>query len=216
MLLTAAQILAALEPHVRFPSVLHGPPHWARVRRFGTLLAARVALPPEAHACVELFAWLHDLAREDDAASRRHAVDGAAQIDAILPVIADPLTPDQVETLRAAIHHHSDGMVAARAWEVGAFDRIGWPRDLVVATVGCCWDADRLDLPRVGVAPAEQFMSTPVWRDVQPLAARIHAGGVTSAGTVSTTYDPSGVARQQAYEQHVGSGAKAVDVWPRG
>jgi uncharacterized protein len=164
---STAQILAALRPHVRFPSVVHGPAHWVRVHRFGGLLAARVALPPEARACVDLFAWLHDIAREDDEASRRHAVEGAAQIDAILPAIAAPLTTDQIETIRAAILHHSDGMVAARAGEAGVFDGIGWPGDLVVATVGCCWDADRLDLPRVGVQPAERFMSTPVWREVR-------------------------------------------------
>jgi uncharacterized protein len=27
-------------------------------------------------------------------------------------------------------------------------------------TIGTCWDADRLDLTRVGVKPAETFMST--------------------------------------------------------
>ena len=176
---SAVQILAALQPHVRFPSVVHGPRHWARVRRFGALLATRVALPAEARACVELFAWLHDLAREDDGASRRHAVDGAEQIDAVLPEIAGPLSPDQIETIRVAIRYHSDGMVAARAWEAGAFDGIGWPRDLAVATVGCCWDADRLDLPRVGVVPTEAFMSTPVWREVQQISARMHARGQT-------------------------------------
>jgi hypothetical protein len=73
-------------------------------------------------------------------------------------------------------------MVAGRAWEVGIFDAIGWPRALVIATVASCWDADRLDIPRVGVAPIGEFMSTPVWREVRPLSARIHASGVTSAG----------------------------------
>ena len=78
-------------------------------------------------------------------------------------------------------------------------------------------DADRLDLPRVGVAPIGKSMSTPVWREVQPLSTRIHASGVTSAGPVSTAYDPSGVARREAYEQHVhaGSGADVIDIWPR-
>jgi uncharacterized protein len=174
---TPAQILPALEPLRRFPSAFHGPPHWARVHRFGTLLADRLDLPPEARACVELFAWLHDLAREDDSGSPQHALDGAEQIDAVIPLVSDPLAPDQVETLRLAIRHHSDGMVAARAEEAGLFAEIGWPRDLVVATVGCCWDADRLDLPRVGVVPAARFMSTPVWREVQALAARIHGLG---------------------------------------
>lgn len=27
-------------------------------------------------------------------------------------------------------------------------------------TIGTCWDADRLDLGRVGVVPSEDFMST--------------------------------------------------------
>ena len=28
-------------------------------------------------------------------------------------------------------------------------------------TIGTCWDADRLDLPRVGMSPEEAYMSTP-------------------------------------------------------
>lgn len=172
--MTPAQILAALRPHMRFPSELHGPAHWARVHRFGLELAKRVDLPAEGRACVELFAWVHDLAREDDGPGRRHAADGAEQIDGLLPLIADPLTSPQIETLRAAIRHHSDGMVAERAWEAGMIAELGWPRDLAVATVGCCWDADRLDLPRAGITPSAPLMSTPAWREVAPLSARIH------------------------------------------
>lgn len=180
MLTTPAQILAALQPHRRFDSTLHGPPHWARVHRFGLALADRIGLSPEGRVCVELFAWLHDLAREDDGPGRKHAVDGAAQIDTILPAIAPPLSPAQLETLRAAIRHHSDGMVAARAWEAGALECVDWPRDLVIATVGCCWDADRLDLPRVGITPTDALMSTAVWREVAPLSVRIHRQAATS------------------------------------
>jgi uncharacterized protein len=175
MAASTAQLLRALQPHTRFRSVLHGPAHWTRVHRFGNLLADREHLPDEARVVVDLFAWLHDLAREDDEAGRRHAIDGAAQLDALLPAVTSPLAPEPVEILRAAIRHHSDGMVATRAWEAGIFQQTGWPRDLVVATVGCCWDADRLDLPRVGIAPCAAFMSTGAWREVQALSARIHA-----------------------------------------
>jgi hypothetical protein len=31
----------------------------------------------------------------------------------------------------------------------------------VVPTIGVCWDADRLDLPRVGTRPTSDRMSTP-------------------------------------------------------
>jgi uncharacterized protein len=33
-------------------------------------------------------------------------------------------------------------------------------------TIGTCWDADRLDLGRVGVYPAAQYMSTAFGRDI--------------------------------------------------
>ena len=33
-------------------------------------------------------------------------------------------------------------------------------------TIGTCWDADRLDLGRIGVVPDERFMSTPIGKDI--------------------------------------------------
>src|SRR6266850_2173115 len=33
-------------------------------------------------------------------------------------------------------------------------------------TIGTCWDADRLDLPRVGMRPAPEFMSTQFGREI--------------------------------------------------
>ena len=41
-----------------------------------------------------------------------------------------------------AIRHHVDGDVSDDP------------------TIGTCWDADRLDLGRVGIVPDEQYMST--------------------------------------------------------
>jgi uncharacterized protein len=171
---SAAQILRAVHPFARFRSTLHGPAHWARVHRFAKALLKREQVPVEAETCVLLFAWLHDLAREDDEGTRTHAVDGAAQLDRILPAIGEPLSADQRETVRGAIQYHSDGMVAPEAVAAGLFERVAWPPELVARTVGCCWDADRLDLPRVGIAPDPALMSTSSWRDVQVLSARIH------------------------------------------
>jgi uncharacterized protein len=174
MPLPTPRLLAALQPFVRFPSHVHGPAHWTRVHRFGRALARRLDLPSEACACVDLFAWLHDLAREDDGPSPLHGADGAAQVEAVLPAIAEAVTPAQIYVVKKAIELHVGGLVAGRAWEAGAFEAAPWPRDLLVATVGCCWDADRLDLPRVGVWPAERYMSTPAWREIAALSARIH------------------------------------------
>jgi uncharacterized protein len=33
-------------------------------------------------------------------------------------------------------------------------------------TIGTCWDADRLDLPRVGLWPRAEFLSTPAGEDL--------------------------------------------------
>jgi uncharacterized protein len=195
---TTAQIIKALKAHARFPSRIHGPAHWARVHRFGVLLAEREQLPAAGRVCVEVFAWVHDLAREDDSGSNHHAIEGAASLDRVLPAIFDGLSSEQVETIRAAIRYHSDGMTAGRAYDAGAFDDLAWPRELVVPTIGCCWDADRLDLPRVGVHPGAQFMSTSAWREVLPLSEQVHRSvGEDTLFAPPTSYDPAIGARRQ-------------------
>jgi uncharacterized protein len=153
--------------YARFPSQIHGPAHWSRVRRFGALLAEGEALPETARTCVEIFAWVHDLAREHDGGGNEHAIDGALYIDQVVPAVFGALLPDQMETIRSAIRYHSDGMTARQASEAGLLPSVAWQPELLLATVGCCWDADRLDLPRVGIVPDARFMSTPSWRHVR-------------------------------------------------
>lgn len=45
------------------------------------------------------------------------------------------------------------------------------------ATVVACWDADRLDFPRVGIIPDSRYMSTAAGRAA--VRRRTVAGGVT-------------------------------------
>jgi uncharacterized protein len=158
----------------RFPSQIHGPAHWSRVRRFGALLAEGEALPDAARSCVEIFAWVHDLAREHDGGGNEHAIDGAVYIDQVVPAVFGALLPDQMAALRSAIRYHSDGMTAQQAFEAGLLPAVAWQPKLLVATVACCWDADRLDLPRVGIVPDARFMSTLSWRHVR--TAELAAG----------------------------------------
>jgi uncharacterized protein len=163
-----------LEAFARFPSVIHGSGHWFRVRRFGALLAEREGLPPAARQCVEIFSLVHDLARVHDGGGNQHAIDGAQYVDDVVPAVFGAVPQGQVEIVRMAIRYHSDGLVARRASEHGLFDPLEGPPDLVLRTVACCWDADRLDLPRVGIRPHPDLMSTTSWREVLPLALRYH------------------------------------------
>ena len=174
-----ADLVRTLRGYTRFPSHLHGPAHWARVRRFGTLLAEREGLPADAQACVEVFAWVHDLAREDDGGGNQHAIDGASHVDVVVPAVFGELRPEQIEIVRVAVRYHSDGLVARQALAVGLLEGLDGPSDLVARTIGCCWDADRLDLPRVGIHPRPEFMSTASWREVLAQSLRIHEQGRT-------------------------------------
>jgi len=58
------------------------------------------------------------------------------------------LDPGQLATLKFAMTHHNGGQVS------------GDP------TIGVCWDADRLDLPRVGNTPDSELLSTQYARDL--------------------------------------------------
>lgn len=195
--MTSRDTLQRLVGLARYPSLIHGPAHWSRVRRFGALLAEKEQLPVAARACVEIFALLHDLAREDDGGGNQHAIDGSSYMDEVMPCVFGQLSLDQIETVRVAIRYHSDGMVARQANEKGLFDELDWPRDLLTRTVGCCWDADRLDLPRVGIHPVPELMSTAGWRDVFGLSLRIHDATRSDDDRFKNSYDPTMAARRR-------------------
>src|SRR5580700_11484463 len=111
--MTGRETLRRLSGFARYPSQIHGPAHWARVQRFGALLAETEDLPPAARTCVEVFAQIHDLAREDDGGGNQHAIDGAFYMDEVVSAVFDgQLSKDQIETVRTAIRYHSDGTVA--------------------------------------------------------------------------------------------------------
>ena len=52
------------------------------------------------------------------------------------------LEPDRLELLQYAIRHHTGGRTSDDP------------------TTGTCWDADRLDIGRVGIIPHQRYMST--------------------------------------------------------
>ncbi len=134
---------------------VHGAPHWARVKAMGLRLARITGADP---LVVELFAWLHDSQRVSDVGDPGHggrAADLAAELQGNLY----HLTPTQLASLIEALRYHSDGFTEGNI------------------TVQTCWDADRLDLGRVGITPDPEQLCTPV---AQSQAVRALAIGRTN------------------------------------
>ena len=129
--------------HESGPSI-HGPDHWRRVERNGLLLANRTGADL---AVVRLFALFHDSRRENDGWDPGHGARGAA-FAASLRGNAYDLDDERFELLHHACEWHTDGE---------------FHDDPTIAT---CWDADRLDLGRVGIVPDPAYLSTAFGREI--------------------------------------------------
>ena len=169
------ELIKKLESYCRLKdSKLHGAGHWVRVHRFGKLLSDKCNLRPELEDCVETFSLTHDLARNLDGFEEDHGGNSALLFNKIRNELFPDLSNNQVEVIKIAIHYHSDGMTSEEAYYKGLFDHIDLFGDDLINTIGCCWDADRLDLLRLGRHPRPELMSTEHWEDVLPLAEKIH------------------------------------------
>lgn len=124
---------------------VHGVAHWARVRAIGLRLAARTGADARV---VELFAFLHDSCRDNDGHDPDHgsrAADLARQLnDRFLY-----LDSHRLSLLAIACRDHTRGYTSG---------------DVTVLT---CWDADRLDLGRIGIVPHPEHLCTDAARDPQ-------------------------------------------------
>lgn len=119
---------------------VHGIPHWSRVWFHGRQLAAAVDVDP---AILAWFAYLHDSHRHDDHRDPQHGIRAA---DFALKLkherVLTELSDGDFERLCEAMRLHSDGHTEADA------------------AVRACWDADRLDLFRVGIEPRTSLLCT--------------------------------------------------------
>lgn len=123
---------------------IHGAPHWARVRANGMYLSRLTGADPEV---VTLFAFLHDACRNDDDRDPWHGYRAVSFITG-LSSHEMPLTAGKRENLLTACALHSEGHTSGYNM-----------------TVLTCWDADRLDLGRVGVRPDTRYLCTDAARD---------------------------------------------------
>jgi uncharacterized protein len=116
----------------------HGLGHWARVLENGLRLAEHTEAD---RIVVSLFAVLHDCRRVNEGTDRGHGLRSSHLAKELLTLVPE-LTEDGAEQLRFACAHHTDGTVHD---------------DPTIAT---CWDADRLDLGRVGIRPRPALLCT--------------------------------------------------------
>ena len=125
----------------------HGIAHWARVRANGLMLAEQTGA--NRHV-VELFAFFHDSRRTSEGVDLGHGRRGS--------VLAEELrgrffkaSDAEMALLHHACAYHSDGITTG---------------DTTVLT---CWDADRLDLGRVGMTPDPRYLGTKAARQESAL-----------------------------------------------
>lgn len=121
-------------------SEIHGSAHWLRVADAALALARET--PGADPDVARLFGLLHDHRRLNDGRDPQHGPRAAASILRIRETLLADLGDAQFALLQAAIRGHN-----------------GTPRS-DDPTIGVCWDADRLDLPRVGITPDPRFFST--------------------------------------------------------
>lgn len=117
---------------------VHGLEHWKRVERNGLLLATdEVNI-----TVVRLFAYLHDHKRIEDGYDWEHGPRAAENLDTIRGTLLAGLADDEFSMLRRACKEHSV------------------TRSTGIPTIDVCFDADRMDLPRVGYRPDPARMAS--------------------------------------------------------
>jgi uncharacterized protein len=136
---TGRLVDAVLERSTGKDSFIHGESHWQRVAAAGlTLLPETPGADP---ALVFLFALFHDSMRLNDNYDHLHGPRGAALARELRGEAFD-LEDAEMGLLAFACEEHTNGGVGPDP------------------TVGVCWDADRLNLWRVGIRLDPRWLST--------------------------------------------------------
>ncbi|MEL7472387.1 MAG: HD domain-containing protein [Planctomycetota bacterium] len=116
----------------------HGVEHWARVHENGVRLAESTGADAEV---VALFALFHDARRVNEGTDHGHGARGAELARSLRGTLVH-LDDRRFDLLDEACRLHTDGLTE------------GDP------TLLACWDADRLDLGRVGIRPDPKRLCT--------------------------------------------------------
>jgi len=118
-----------------FDSPMHGQRHWRTVERNGLYLARFTGADPKVISCFSIF---HDCMRVNENIDPKHGPRGARF--ALENRRHLNLSEEQFEKLEIACKGHTYG------------------RKSTCTTVATCWDADRLDIARVGITPRAKYL----------------------------------------------------------
>lgn len=99
---------------------------------------------------VALFALFHDAMRMNDHQDSKHGLHGYKLWERFAQGshVGRHMSLRQRETLFEACVEHTSGYISTDP------------------TIAVCWDADRMDLPRLGIWPDTQYLSTAVARSI--------------------------------------------------
>lgn len=116
----------------------HGLNHWDRVAMFGERLCQE-----EADLNVILaFAYLHDSERVNNGEDLYHGYRASMLIDSIRHTMLRDMSDEQIRKLKSACELHT---IKRKTGDL---------------TIDICFDADRMDLLRVGIKPQPERMAT--------------------------------------------------------
>lgn len=134
------EVLSAIIEQYQLPlRGTHGVAHWARVLEQGIRLAHASGVDER---IVEVFALLHDVAREHEDQCSRHGQRATKFFAKHRDLFQ--FNPSDWYALVAAMAEHTGGK------------RADDPR------IAVCWDADRLDFWRIGIMPDPAYMTTAI------------------------------------------------------
>lgn len=141
----SATVLRAILPGYRLPvHGFHGPVHWARVLENGERLAEATGANLRV---VQYFALFHDARRVNENRDPQHGLRGGELARELRGRVVH-LSDGEFELLYEACRLHTDGLTDG---------------DVTLQT---CWDADRLDLGRVGITPKAKRLCTDAAREL--------------------------------------------------
>ena len=123
---------------------VHGVSHWDRVARNAEVLTTSDV----DELVVKAFAYIHDVERVNESDDLQHGPRAALLVDEIRSSELSFLNDQEIEQLKEACRLHT---LRHRTED---------------ATVNACFDADRLDLGRVGITPNPDKMATVAGRMV--------------------------------------------------
>jgi uncharacterized protein len=141
-----------------FNSPIRGMRHWKSVEKIGMYLCERNNADRE---LVKMFAYIHDIGRVNEDEDFEHGKRSAEIAKEMVGnKIITGLNEDQLQKLYYACEHHSEA--DAKSDDI---------------TIQTCWDADRLDLWRLRIAPRKELLYTDAGKttEASEYAKKLHS-----------------------------------------